>query len=102
MVEPSAENNTITAAISSQPLSRSRCASAATATSSALVAKLTEMKAPMAMMKVITPIWPAMRPRVSVSMKPDSGLRSPWTPFTGASTSWRTVSATVSGGRVRS
>ena len=77
MVEPSSENSTITAAISSQPLSRSRCASDATATSSARVAKLTEMKAPMAMMKTMTPIWPKMRPTVSVLTTSVSGLRSP-------------------------
>ncbi len=77
MVEPRAENSTITAAISSQPLSRSRCASAATATSSARVAKLTEMKAPIDMMKTITPIWPKMRPMMVVSTASLSGLRRP-------------------------
>ena len=77
MVEPSSENSTITEAISSQPLSRSRCASAATATSRLRVAKLTEMKAPIAMMKTMTPIWPNMRPTVSVSTISVSGLRRP-------------------------
>ena len=77
MVEPSSENSSITEAISSQPLSRSRCASAATATSRLRVAKLTEMKAPMAMMKTMTPICPNTRPTVAVSMTSVSALRRP-------------------------
>ena len=35
------------------------------------------MNAPIAMMKTITPIWPNIRPTVSVSTNPVSGLRRP-------------------------
>ncbi len=72
-MEPSSENSTITAAISSQPLLRSRLASAPTATSRLRVANETEMNAPMDMMKTITPIWPNIRPIVSVSTNPGRG-----------------------------
>ena len=34
------------------------------------MAKLTEMKAPIAMMKTMMPIWPKTRPTISVSMPP--------------------------------
>ncbi len=60
----------MTAVMSSQPLVFRRPASCATATSRLLVAKETEMKAPIAMMKTMMPIWPNMRPRVSVSTTP--------------------------------
>ncbi len=73
MVEPNSENSTITAVMSSQPLVRSRWASAATATSNALVWKLTEMNAPIDMMKTMTPIWPNIVPSVSVSTNWESG-----------------------------
>ena len=77
MVDPSSENSTITAVISSQPFERSRLASAATAVSRALVENDTEMKAPMAMMKKMTPIWPNRRPTVCVSTNPRTGLSRP-------------------------
>ena len=67
----------MTAVMSSQPLELRRLARPATATSSALVEKLTEMNAPMAMMKTMTPIWPYMKPRVSVSTTSVSGLNRP-------------------------
>ena len=67
----------MTDAISSQPLLLSRLASPATATSRARVEKLTEMKAPMAMMNTITPTWPKTKPMVSVSTKSVSGLNNP-------------------------
>jgi hypothetical protein len=35
------------------------------------------MKAPMAMMKKMTPIWPNRRPSVSVSTSPVDGFFSP-------------------------
>ena len=77
MVEPSSEKRTMTAAMSSQPLARSRFASAATATSRLRVAKLTEMNAPIDMMKTITPTWPNIRPTVSVSTNEVSPFSSP-------------------------
>jgi hypothetical protein len=67
----------MTAAISSQPLLRNRLARAPTATSRLRVANDTEMKAPIAMMKTITPIWPNIRPMVSVSTTSVSGSSSP-------------------------
>jgi hypothetical protein len=76
-VEPSSENSSMTAVMSSQPLLRRRLASAATATSRLRVAKLMEMKAPMAMMKTMTPIWPNRRPTVWVSTNPRAGLSRP-------------------------
>jgi len=82
-------------------LSRRRFASEATATSSACVAKLTEMKAPMAMMKTMMPIWPNRRPTISVSTISLSGLRSPYTPLTGARISCCTRWAGVSGESMR-
>ena len=83
--------------MSSQPLDRSRFASAATATSRLLVANETEMNAPIDMMKTITPIWPKILPTVSVLTKLVSGLRSPYTPLTGARTSCCSVSPKSSG-----
>jgi len=77
MVDPSSENSTITAMISSQPLERSRSARAATAVSRALVENDTDMKAPMAMMKKMTPIWPNRCPSVSVSTIAVVGFFSP-------------------------
>ncbi len=41
------------------------------------MAKETEMKAPIAMMKTMTPIWPNIRPTVSVSTNSLSGLSRP-------------------------
>ena len=64
-------------AISSQPLVRSRTASAAMATSRLRVAKLTEMNAPIDMMNSTTPTEPNIRPMVSGSTYPVSGLCSP-------------------------
>ena len=66
------------------------------------MAKLTEMKAPIAMMKTMMPIWPKTRPTVSVSMTPLSTLRKPYTPLTGASTSCVTASPKLSGDSMRS
>ncbi len=60
----------MTAAMSSQPLLRRRSASAPTVTSRLRVANDTEMNAPIAMMKAITPICPNNVPDVSVSTKP--------------------------------
>ena len=45
----------------------------------------------------ITPIWPNIRPTVSVSTTPVAGLRSPYVPLTGASSSCWTRSPKVSG-----
>ena len=39
--------------------------------------KLTEMKAPIAMMKTMTPTWPKTKPMVSVSTNSVIGLSSP-------------------------
>ena len=41
------------------------------------MAKDTEMNAPIDMMKTMTPIWPNIRPRVSVSTMSVSGFSSP-------------------------
>ena len=41
------------------------------------MAKLTEMKAPIAMMKTMMPIWPKMRPTISVSTNSVPALRRP-------------------------
>ena len=65
----------MTAAISSQPLRRSRLASAPTATSRLRVANDTEMNAPIAMMNTMTPIWPNIRPTVSVSTNLGLGVQ---------------------------
>ena len=66
----------MTAVISSQPLLRV-CEPDRPPPRRAPGVKLTEMNAPIAMMKTMTPTWPKTNPTVSVSTNSVSGLNSP-------------------------